>query len=96
MTASVRHRCHTEELKSHRIVLEPGLVLGNPPVIFVRPAYRFLWHPATSGIGIGAGVGSTWELTGGLGVRGSASPEVVLQLGRCCGPGYALLSLRLL
>ncbi len=95
VTSSARHLCRIDEYRSHRIVLEPGLVLGTPPVLFVRPGYRFLWHPADSLIGIGAGIGSTWELTGGLGVRGSASPEFLLQLGKCCGFGFALLSVRL-
>ncbi|MBK8015174.1 MAG: hypothetical protein IPK13_28020 [Deltaproteobacteria bacterium] len=78
----------------NRLVFEPGVVIGDRETVFMRSGYRFLWHPATSRIGVGAGVGSTVEVRGHDGLRASLSPEALLQFGACCRPVYATLSLR--
>jgi hypothetical protein len=93
----IRYDCAGEivdAFRSHRAVLESGVVLSSPAVPYVRAGYRLAWHPGRGVVGLGAGLGSTVELDGGPAPRASASPELLLLFGRCCYPGYGLLALR--
>lgn len=83
-----------DEFRSHRVVLEPGIVWSRHPELYVRPGYRFLWHVGASAFGVGAGIGSTVALTGDDSTRASVAPELLLEYGRCCAPGYGLLTVR--
>ena len=54
-----------DEFRSHRAILEPGFSSSNRGVgVFVRPGYRFVYHPSDWVVGAGGGIGSTFELTG--------------------------------
>jgi hypothetical protein len=86
---------HSDELQTHRVVIEPSLVVSERPVTFsVRPGYRAILHRAKSLWGFGAGVGSTLELLGRDAPRPSLSPELLLHLGACCEPGYWVVAVR--
>ena len=93
-TASSRRICGTDDHLPHRLVLEPGIVVASRVLFYFRPGYRFVWHAAGGRTGFGAGLGSTVEIVGVPEVRASVSPELLLHLGRCCRPGYLLVSLR--
>ncbi len=82
--------------KIHRFMLEPGLVAGSDlgAGFYARGGYRFLYHPADWVVGPGAGVGSTFELGMKEPKRFSVSPELLVQFGHCCDPGYFILYFR--
>jgi hypothetical protein len=82
-----------DQLRTLRVVVEPGIVVDSAVSVFLRPGLRALWHRTTWRIGVGAGLGSTLSWGGG-GRAASISPELILHVGRCCGPGYVLFSLR--
>lgn len=82
-----------DELRTVRLIIEPGVVVGSPVSVFLRPGLRAIWHRTTWPIGVGAGLGSTLSWGGG-GRAASISPELILHVGHCCGPGYVLFSLR--
>ena len=85
------------EFRSNRLMLEPGIVSSNRGTgVYVRPGYRFLYHPSEWVVGVGAGVGSTIELAGNREPPGrpSVSPEVVIQFGHCCESSYFTLTFR--
>jgi hypothetical protein len=85
------------DFRSNRLMLEPGFVFGNRGTgVYVRPGYRFLYHPSEWVVGIGAGVGSTIELAGNKEPSGrpSVSPEALIQFGHCCDAGYFTLTFR--
>ncbi len=84
------------DFRSHRLLVEPGIIAGQRGVgVFVRPAYRFLYHPSDWVVGAGGGVGSTFELTGNREPpRPSLSPEAVIQFGHCCEASYFTLAMR--
>ncbi|HSO37453.1 MAG TPA: hypothetical protein VLT33_33235 [Labilithrix sp.] len=85
------------DFRSNRLMLEPGLVSSNRGTgVYVRPGYRFLYHPSDWVVGVGAGVGSTIELAGNREPPGrpSVSPEVVIQFGHCCESSYFTLTFR--
>ena len=85
------------EFRSNRLLLEPGLVSSNRGTgVYVRPGYRFLYHPSEWVVGIGAGVGSTIELAGNREPSGrpSVSSEVVIQFGHCCDSSYFTFAVR--
>jgi hypothetical protein len=92
--ASSARVCGTDDHRPHRAVLEPGVVVASPVLFYVRPGYRLLWHAAEWRTGFGAGLGSTVQIVGVPTARASVSPELLLQVGRCCRPGYVLVSLR--
>src|SRR5204862_288064 len=62
------------------------------------------WHPTAFLLGFagfGVGLGTTLELArpravapGNKDPRASLSPEIVVQLGTCCSPGYVMLTTR--
>jgi hypothetical protein len=83
-----------DEHKPHRLLAEPGIVFTGKTTVFVRPGYRFVWHPKDWRFGVGAGIGSTMELRGEHGFRASLSPELLVQFGKCCKPFYSMLALR--
>jgi hypothetical protein len=83
-----------DEFRSHRVVLEPGIVWSRHAELYVRPGYRFLWHVGRSPFAVGTGIGSTVSLTGDDSTRASVAPELLLEYGRCCAPGYGLLTVR--
>lgn len=82
--------------RSHRVLLEPGLIASQRGVgFFTRPGYRFIYHPSDWVVGAGGGLGSTVEVAGNREpFRASLSPEAVLQFGRCCEAGYFTLAVR--
>jgi hypothetical protein len=82
--------------KSHRLMLEPAIVLGDLGIGFTaRPGYRFLYHPTDWVVGVGGGLGSTIEIAGNHEpLRPSVGPEVVLQFGHCCERSYFNLAIR--
>lgn len=82
--------------RPHRALLEPGMTAGQRGVgTFVRPGYRFLYHPSDWVVGIGGGLGSTLEISGNREpTRLSLSPEAVIQFGHCCDAGYFTLQVR--
>lgn len=84
------------KFRSHRFLLEPGVSSSNRGVgVFVRPGYRFLYHPSDWVVGAGGGLGSTIELSGNREpLRPSLSPEAVLQFGHCCESSYFTLAFR--
>ena len=77
--------------RPHRVLLEPGLTPGDDRGLFwVRLGYRLLWHPASSSVGFGLGLGTTLH-PASLRERGpSLSPEAVVQLGSCCHGFFTL------
>lgn len=85
-----------KELKTHRLLVEPGFVSSNRGLgVFTRPGYRFLLHPSDWVVGVGGGLGSTVEIAGNSEpFRFSVSPEVLAHFGHCCEPGYFTLALR--
>ena len=82
--------------RTHRLMLEPGFVSSNRGLgVFTRPGYRFLLHPSDWVVGVGGGLGSTFEIAGNREpFRFSVSPEVLAHFGHCCEPGYFTLSFR--
>jgi hypothetical protein len=81
--------------KPFRLMLEPGIDFGQTAVVVsVRPGARYIYHPIDWPAGLGGGLGSTIEFTGKEPFRASISPEAVVQLGRCCEPGYFMLAIR--
>lgn len=85
-----------DSFRSHRALLEPGVVSGQRGTgAYVRPGYRFIYHPSEWVVGAGGGLGSTIDIAGlREPFRFSVSPEAVLQFGHCCGPDYFILSFR--
>lgn len=83
-----------DEFRPLRLALEPGLVVRSTPVLFLRPGVRAIWHHSQSRVGVGAGLGSTLAWSDGAGVAASISPELLVHLGRCCRPGYLLVTVR--
>lgn len=78
-----------------RALLEPGLLIDDRTVsLFLRPGARFVYQGATSPIGFGGGIGTMLELTGREPFRASVSPELLVRIGRCCEPGYVMLTAR--
>ncbi|WP_438003212.1 hypothetical protein WME89_30430 [Sorangium sp. So ce321] len=82
----------TAPLTNHRVVLAPGLAIGEQlgatpddraDVTFrMRAGYRGVYHPRGGVFGVLAGAGTTmefWPL-----VRPSISPELGVHLGSCC------------
>ena len=82
------------EMRPLRLLLEPGLAFTTPVTFFVRPGAQAIFQKAGWNVGIGGGLGTTLETTGPYGLRASLSPELLLNWGRCCGPGYLRLALR--
>lgn len=81
--------------KPFRLMLEPGIDLGQAAVaVSVRPGIRYLYHPTAWPAGLGGGLGTMIELSGKEPLRASLSPEIVVQLGRCCEPGYFVVAIR--
>jgi len=79
-----------------RILFEPGFLSAPDRTIavFVRPGLRYMYHPTAWYLGFGGGLGSMFELTGKEPTRLSVSPELLLQFGACCEPGYVTLTFR--
>ena len=85
------------QFRSNRLLLEPGIVSSTRGTgAYVRPGYRFLYHPSEWVVGLGGGLGSTIELVGNREPSGrpSLSPEVVIQFGHCCESSYFTLTFR--
>lgn len=82
------------EMRPLRLLLEPGLAFTTPVTFSVRPGVQAMFQRATWNVGIGAGLGSTMETTGPYGLRASLSPEILLNWGRCCGPGFLRVAMR--
>lgn len=80
----------------HRVLLEPGLNTGSTGTgVYVRPGYRFIWHPTSWVVGPGLGIGSTLELVGNKEpFRYSISPEAIAHFGNCCAPSYFTFAFR--
>lgn len=82
----------TAPLTNHRVVLAPGLAIGEQlgatpddraDVTFrVRAGYRGVYHPRGGVFGVLAGAGTTMEFWPV--VRPSISPELGVHLGSCC------------
>ena len=82
------------EMRPLRLLLEPSLAFTSPVTFAVRPGVQAMFQRANWNVGLGAGLGSTVETTGPHGLRASLSPEILLNWGRCCGPGFLRLALR--
>jgi|GEM_PF-1274937 len=82
--------------KPFRLLLEPGFLAGadRTLAVFVRPGLRYMYHPTAWYLGFGGGAGSMLELSGKEPTRASLSPELLLQFGACCDPGYVTLTFR--
>ncbi len=91
--------------RPNRFLLEPALWVADAGTTFsVRPGYRFLYHPTDvlfGFFGFGLGLGGAIELARPRAVapansapRASLSPEIAIQLGSCCAPGYVMLTSR--
>ncbi|MEO6573377.1 MAG: hypothetical protein ABIP89_06040, partial [Polyangiaceae bacterium] len=82
--------------KPLRLMFEPGIDFGQQAIVVsVRPGVRYIYHPTDWPAGLGGGLGTMIELTGKEPVpRPSISPEAVVQLGRCCEPGYFMIAIR--
>jgi hypothetical protein len=85
-----------DEHRAHRAVLEPGFVSSTRGVgVFVRPGYRFLYHPSDWVVAVGGGLGTTIEIAGNREpFRPSISPEGLVRFGHCCEPSYFTLAFR--
>lgn len=84
--------------RPNRFLLEPSLWIGDAGTTFaLRPGYRFLVHPADWLFGFGAGLGVPIEIVRPqkLAPRAGLGPELVVQFGGCCAPGYFNLTTRL-
>jgi hypothetical protein len=88
-----RYTHSLDELRSLRVVLEPGVIIGNGLRVFARPGLRAIWHRAAWPVGIGGGLGSTLVWFDSHGAA-SISPELLVHFGHCCHPGYFTLSVR--
>ncbi|MBX3191489.1 MAG: hypothetical protein KF819_31125 [Labilithrix sp.] len=85
------------EYRAHRAVFEPGLFSSPQGAgFYIRPGYRFFYHPSEWVMGLGFGAGTTIEIANPRvdPFRASVSPEVILQFGHCCDPGYFNLTVR--
>ena len=82
--------------KNHRALLEPGITNGKLGTgFFVRPGDRVLYQPSEWVVGIGGGLGHTFDVAGAKEkFRYSVSPEAVIQFGHCCDSGYFVLAVR--
>ncbi len=83
-----------EGLRPYRALLEPGLVFpsGNVPTsYFLRMGLRRMAN-ITGILGFGLGLGYTQSLSKSL--TSALSQEVLITFGRCCSPGFAMLSVR--
>jgi hypothetical protein len=82
--------------RPHRAVLEPGIVSSNKGIgFYVRPGYRYVYHPSDWVVGAGAGLGSTIEIAGQReSFRIGIGPELLAHFGHCCEPGYFTLTAR--
>lgn len=85
-----------QKYKNHRALLEPGITTGKQGTgVYVRPGYRFMYHPSEWVVGLGGGLGHTFDVAGAKEkFRYSVSPEAVLQFGHCCDAGYFVLAVR--
>ncbi len=88
-----------EGLRPFRAVLEPGVAQSmgdlapNQPRtgLLLRSGLRRVWN--NYGIwGFGLGGGITFAFSRNM--SHALSPEVLLTLGRCCSPGFVMLSIR--
>ena len=85
------------DFRAHRVMLEPGLFSSTRGTgFFVRPGYRFLYHPSEWVVGAGAGIGTTVDVAGAHepSARPSVSPEALVQFGHCCESSYFTLAFR--
>lgn len=82
--------------RPHRALLEPGFVAGQRGTgVFVRPGYRYLHHPSEWVVGVGGGLGSTFEIAGNREpFRIGIGPEALLHFGHCCESSYFTLAVR--
>src|SRR5262249_10798201 len=70
---------------AHRALLEPG-VFSSPKGVgfYLRPGYRFIYHPSDWVLGLGGGAGTSAEITKAEPFRIGFGPEVILHFGHCC------------
>jgi len=82
--------------RPHRAVLEPGIISSNKGVgVYVRPGYRYVYHPSDWVVGAGAGLGSTIEIAGQKeSFRIGIGPELLAHFGHCCESSYFTLAVR--
>jgi hypothetical protein len=97
-TSTVVHRYHcaedaVEELRPHRVALEPGLSFTGPTTFWLRLGYAYVVHPASARFGLGLGAGITLSGRDGE-TSAAAGPELSLRYGHCCWPGYLALTVR--
>jgi len=97
-TATVVHRHHcaedtVDELRPHRLALEPGLSFTGPTTFWLRLGYAYVFHPERARFGLGLGAGTTLSRRDGE-TSAAAGPELSLRFGRCCRPGYLALTVR--
>jgi hypothetical protein len=82
-----------EGLRPFRAVVELGQIQsrGGQQSYFLRSGLRRVW--STAGIwGVGLGAGFTSSLTRNMG--DAVSQEMLVTLGRCCSPGFVIVSVR--
>jgi hypothetical protein len=91
---SSRHSHDLYTLQPLRLVAEGGVVIRSHPWPYLRPGVRAIWHRSAWPLGVGAGLGSTLAVMPGRRGAASISPELLLHTGKCCAPGYWLLTLR--
>jgi hypothetical protein len=77
-------------------MVEPAVAAGKQgTAVFARLGYRFLYHPSDWVVGVGGGVGHTFDIAGkGEPQRISLSPEAVMQFGHCCDASYFTFAVR--
>lgn len=81
-------------LRPYRALLEPGLILpagGSYTSYYLRGGLRRIVNSAGV-LGVGLGVGYTQSMSQNL--NSAISQEIIFTLGRCCSPGFLLLSVR--
>jgi hypothetical protein len=82
-----------EGLRPNRAVVELGLIQsqGGGRSYYLRPGLRRFWQ--STGIwGFGLGLGFTNSLSKNM--NSGVSQEILLSLGRCCSPGFLIVSVR--
>jgi len=81
-------------LRPYRALLEPGLVLpagGSYTSYYLRAGLRAIGSSAGV-LGFGLGLGYTQSMSNNL--SSAISQELIITVGRCCSPGYWLLTVR--
>ena len=81
------------ERKAFQLTPELGITFSDPLSGWLRVGYAVLLQPKRVPVGVGLGLGPTFEWRSGR-LETWLSPELTLRFGRCCDPGYAAFTVR--